>query len=102
VLCCASTDAEYKARRCPPEEWQRRWAPWGVDRVWGDPSVLPCRVYCRHCVLAARSLCAEAGESFLDCTYLADRQTTLRQHLAQDPGIMMEQPPPSLAGRYSG
>ena len=52
--------------RCPPEEFKRRWAPWGIDRVWNDQEdVLPCRVYLRHCVLAARSLGPEAAVSFL-------------------------------------
>jgi hypothetical protein len=34
-------------------------------------------VYLRHCVLAAKSCCPEAYESFLDATFLADRQTTV-------------------------
>ena len=64
--------------------------------------VLPCRVYLRHCVLAAEGLGPEAHASFLDHTLLADRVTTVRQHLERDPGIMRELPPPSLVGRYSG
>lgn len=64
--------------------------------------VLPCRVYLRHCVLAAQRLGPAAFESFLDGTYLADRATTVRQHLAANPEIMQELPPPSLVGRYSG
>lgn len=65
-------------------------------------SVLPCRVYLRHCVLAARSLGAAAEASFLDHTFLSDRRTTLRRHLARNPSIMQEEPPPSLVDRYSG
>lgn len=64
--------------------------------------VLPCRVYLRHCVLAAQKLGPSAHESFLDHTYLADRQTTIRQHLKADPSIMTEEPPESIANRYSG
>ena len=37
-----------------------------------------------------------------DHTYLADRKTTVRQHLTSYPGIMDELPPPELIGRYSG
>ncbi|KAI8472730.1 MAG: hypothetical protein J3K34DRAFT_412916 [Monoraphidium minutum] len=101
VLCARNTDSEYRARRCPPDEWARRWGVRGVDRVWRD-DVLPCRVYLRHCVLAAASLGAEAHASFLDATTLADRRTTVRQYLAAHPGIMEELPPPELAARYSG
>ena len=42
VVCAASNDEEYKGSRCPPEEWERRWAVHGVERVWRD-DVLPCR-----------------------------------------------------------
>jgi hypothetical protein len=101
VLCGANTDAHYRATRCPPEEWQRRWGVHGIDRVWSD-DVLPCRVYLRHCVLAAKGFCEEAHDSFLDCTFLSDRKTTIRQYLQQHPEILDELPPPELIGRYSG
>ena len=58
--------------------------------------------YLRHCVLAARGLGDEELASFLDGTYLADRATTVRDHLAGDPTIMEEEPPAALVGRYSG
>jgi hypothetical protein len=101
VLCGANDDARYKATRCPPDEWARRWSKHGVERVWRD-DVLPCRVYLRHCVLAAQGLGPEAHASFLDGTYLADRVTSVRAYLAQRPEILQELPPPELAGRYSG
>jgi hypothetical protein len=61
-----------------------------------------CRVYLRHCVLAAKGFCPEAYDSFLDATYLSDRVTTVRQHLEAHPEILQELPPPELIGRYSG
>ena len=64
--------------------------------------MLPCRVYLRHCVLAAERLGPEAHASFLDGSFLADRRTTVRAHLAANKGILEEEPPPSVAGRYSG
>ncbi|KAF6259418.1 hypothetical protein COO60DRAFT_1008858 [Scenedesmus sp. NREL 46B-D3] len=101
VLCGANTDAHYKATRCPPDEWARRWCVHGIDRVWRD-DILPCRVYLRHCVLAAEGFCPEAYDSFLDATYLSDRLTTVRQYLEAHPDILQELPPPDLVGRYSG
>ncbi|GLC37646.1 hypothetical protein PLESTB_000798000 [Pleodorina starrii] len=101
VVCARNTDADYRAGRCPPAEWNRRWSVHGIDRVWRD-DVLPCRVYLRHCVLAARSLGREAEESFLYDTYLADRRTTVGEHLLAHPDIMDERPPPELAERYNG
>ena len=64
--------------------------------------MLPCRVYLRHCVLAAQALGGPAHDSFLDGTVLADRHTSVRQHVEANPGIMEELPPASLVGRYSG
>lgn len=75
VVCARNTDADYRAARCPPGEWSRRWGVHGIERVWLDAAspVFPCRVYLRHCVLAARSLGCEVEDSFLRDTYLADR-----------------------------
>lgn len=64
--------------------------------------VLPCRVYLRHCVLAAGKLGEAALQSFLHHTYLADRKTTVQQHLEAHPSIMTDQPPESLKTRYNG
>ena len=82
VLCAANTDEAYRAARCPPDEWARRWGRWGIEKIWRD-DVLPCRVYLRHCVLAARSLGPEAYASFLDATFLGDRKTTVRARAAR-------------------
>ncbi|EFJ42039.1 hypothetical protein VOLCADRAFT_119537 [Volvox carteri f. nagariensis] len=101
VVCAANTDSDYRALRCPPAEWSRRWSVHGCTSVWRT-DVLPCRVYLRHCVLAARSLGEEAEENFLRATFLADRRTTVGEYLALHLDIMDELPPPELAERYSG
>lgn len=101
VLCGRWNDADYKAARCSPDEFYNRYTQYGISRVWSD-SILPCRIYLRHCVLAAQGLGAQVHDSFLDHTYLADRKTTIRQYLAQYPAIMEENPPSELVARYSG
>jgi hypothetical protein len=70
--------------------------------IWGYSDILPCRVYLRHCYLAAKSLGTEAEASFLDGTVLADRYTTVREYLGRNPDILREEPPMDLIGRYSG
>ena len=65
VVCARYSDAEYKATRCPPAEFERRYGQYGIDRVWRD-DVLPCRVYARHCVLASQKLGPGLAASFLD------------------------------------
>lgn len=54
-------------------------------------------------VLAAKNLGDEVYDNFLDHTFLGDRKTTIRQHLAaKGSGIMEEEPPESLKVRYGG
>ncbi|CAI5458899.1 unnamed protein product [Closterium sp. Yama58-4] len=103
VICSRYSDQEYLQIRLKGnrDEYEKQYGRWGVERVWDD-TLLPCRVYLRHCVLAAQGLGEEALASFLDHTFLADRQTTIRQYLLRHPDIMSEPPPPSLADRYGG
>ena len=75
---------------------------WLIGILTCRDDVLPCRVYLRHCVLAAQKLGTSAYDSFLDHTYLADRRTTVRQHLEANLSIMREKLPSSLISRYSG
>ncbi|PSC69323.1 hypothetical protein C2E20_7169 [Micractinium conductrix] len=100
VVCARWNDEAYRQRRCPPHEWQRRYGTHGFTHIWTD-DVLPCRVYLRHCVLAAQRLGFAAYASFLDGTWLSDRRTTVRQYLAANPDIMDELPPASLIGSQS-
>jgi hypothetical protein len=74
---------------------------WGIEQIWRD-DILPCRVYLRHCVLAAKSLGEDVLENFLDNTWLGDRKTNLRAYLDAHPQIMDEKPPENLASRYNG
>ena len=34
VLCTKWDDQSYKSHRCPPEEWDRRYTQFGIDKVW--------------------------------------------------------------------
>lgn len=55
-------------------------------------------------MLAAKNLGIEMYDDFLDCTFLGDRRTTIREYLSL-PGsttIMEEEPPEALASRYGG
>jgi hypothetical protein len=86
VACERWSDGEYIRRRFGGDRaaFERRWGVvWrdghGNGTVWHDESVLPCRLYFRHCVLAARRLGEEEG--FLRTTFLADRKTTAGEWL---------------------
>ena len=75
---------------------------YGVTTIWNDPDIKPCRTYLRHCVLASQKRGKAAQKSFLDDTFLADRETPLRVWLGKNPTILFENPPEELAERYGG
>ena len=103
-MCARGTDEMFVAR-AGREVFERDYIAVGVETIWGwghDSGILPCRVYCRHCVLAAAKQGAEVRDAFLDTTFLADRSTTLREHLERNPSLMQDEPPPALKSRYSG
>ncbi|XP_047338141.1 uncharacterized protein LOC124941830 isoform X2 [Impatiens glandulifera] len=104
VLCARYTDEEYFQNRCKGshEIYFNRYGRHNIDKIWRD-DVLPCRVYLRHCVLAAKNLGKEAYNNFLDHTFLADRETTIGEYLrTTGAGIMEEEPPELLKFRYGG
>ncbi|ONK63384.1 uncharacterized protein A4U43_C07F14570 [Asparagus officinalis] len=104
VVCARYSDEEYLRIRCKgsKEIFFQNYGRYNVHKIWRD-DILPCRVYLRHCVLAAKNLSEAAYENFLDHTFLADRKTTIRDYLASTgSGIMEEEPPEALKSRYGG
>ncbi|PIN08801.1 hypothetical protein CDL12_18620 [Handroanthus impetiginosus] len=104
VLCARYSDEEYFQNRCKGSEeiFFQRYGRYGIQKIWMD-DILPCRVYLRHCVLAAKNLSDAAYDNFLDHTFLGDRKTTIRKYLATTgSGIMEEEPPEELKHRYGG
>ncbi|CAN6328573.1 unnamed protein product [Urochloa humidicola] len=104
VVCARYSDEEYFKERCQgsKEIYNQRYGRFNIDKIWRD-DILPCRLYLRHCVLAAKNLGEPAYSNFLDHTYLGDRKTTIREYLATTgAGIMEEEPPESLKSRYGG
>ncbi|XAR57040.1 hypothetical protein NMG60_11025042 [Bertholletia excelsa] len=104
VLCTRFSDEEYFQIRCKGNEgiYFQRYGKYNIHKIWRD-DILPCRVYLRHCVLAAKSLGEAVYNNFLDHTFLGDRKTTIRQYLATTgSGIMEEEPPEPLKTRYGG
>lgn len=104
VVCARYSDEEFLRVRCKgsTEMVFQHYGRYNIDKIWRD-DILPCRVYLRHCVLAAKNLGESAYDNFLDHTYLADRKTTIRQYLASGgSGIMKEEPPEELKNRYGG
>ncbi|KAK9288259.1 hypothetical protein L1049_016709 [Liquidambar formosana] len=104
VLCARYSDEEFFQIRCKgsKEIYFQQYGRYDIHKIWRD-DILPCRVYLRHCVLAARNLGDAAYNNFLDHTFIADRKTTIRQYLeTTGSGIMEEEPPEPLKNRYGG
>ncbi|CAJ2653959.1 unnamed protein product [Trifolium pratense] len=104
VLCASYTDEEFFKFRCSEgrEMYFQQYGEYNIHKIWRDDA-LPCRVYLRHCVLAAKNLGDEAYNNFLDHTFVADRKTTIRQYFEKmGTSIMDEEPPESLKTRYGG
>ncbi|KAF3489124.1 hypothetical protein F2Q69_00056752 [Brassica cretica] len=104
VLCGRYSDEEFFQIRCKgnKEVYFQHYGRFNIDKIWRD-DILPCRLYLRHCVLAAKNLGDEAYNNFLDHTYLGDRRTTIRKYLSsKGSGIMEEEPPEALKSRYGG
>ncbi|KAL0538008.1 hypothetical protein IC582_027002 [Cucumis melo] len=104
VLCSRYTDEEFFQVRCKGNKdiYFHHYGRRNIDKIWRD-DILPCRVYLRHCVLAAKNLGEIAYNNFLDHTFLGDRRTTLRKYLTSyGSGIMEEEPPESIKFRYDG
>ncbi|KAI8004518.1 hypothetical protein LOK49_LG08G03270 [Camellia lanceoleosa] len=104
VLCAHFSDKEYLQIRCKgsQEIYFQRYGQYNIHKIWRD-DILPCRLYLRHCILAAKNLGDEAYNNFLDHTFLGDRKTTIREYLVTTgSGIMEEEPTESIKAFYSG
>lgn len=104
VLCARFSDEEYLQIRCKgsQEIYFQRYGQYNIHKIWRD-DILPCRLYLRHCILAAKNLADEAYNNFLDHTFLGDRKTTIREYLVTTgSGIMEEEPPESIKAFYGG
>ena len=105
VLCTRSTDAAY-IQRWGKDRFDTNYGTYGLDTIWGygpESGLRPCRVYLRHCVLAAQALGPACYRSFLDETFLVDRTTTIRDYLHDHPTLLDTTiPPPGFEERYSG
>ena len=91
---------------CPPHAPATERGPWRpAQSIWGyapDSGLKPCATYLRHCMLAAEKLGAACRDSFLDDTFLIDRTSTVREHLAANPAVLTTLPPAGLEERYGG
>ncbi|GAB5353508.1 hypothetical protein AAMO2058_000042000 [Amorphochlora amoebiformis] len=103
ALACTRGSDRLFIERWGEERFNKKYREIGIDTIWNVKGpIYPCRVYLRHCVLAVQKQGKDVLDDFLDNTFLYDRKTTVRQHLASGSDILAEKPPPSLSNRYNG
>jgi len=101
TMCTEYSDEEYRKERFSnDEEYHQEVGQFYEDKIWRD-DIFPCRVYLKHCLTAAKSVSQEFYDNFLDHTYLADQETTIRQYLEKYPERVEENVKSSF-GRYAG
>jgi len=96
----ASDEALIAANFGSKETFENRFKGFYQGRIYRD-DILPCRIYLKHCLVAAKRLGDEFEANFLNYTFIADRITTIRQYLEAHPG-MMENTTFSTFSRYQG
>jgi len=105
TLCTRYSDKGF-VERWGKDRFEENYGKYGIKTIWGwerDSGLRPCRVYLRHCYLAAQSMGQDCFDSFLDETFLVDRTTTIREYINQHPGLIENTiPPPGFEERYSG
>ena len=103
LLCTRSTDAEY-IKKLGQKRFDEDCNAVGLSSIWDSPGeIYPCRLYLRHCLLAAKKLSPDVYENFLDTTYLYDRKTKLRKYVEEKYELIMnEKPNKDLEDRYDG
>jgi len=105
TLCTRYTDEGF-VERWGKDRFEENYGKYGIETIWGwerNSGLRPCRVYLRHCYLAAHSMGQECFDSFLDETFLVDRTTTIREYIQRHPGLIENTvPPPGFEERYSG
>lgn len=102
LMCVASTDEEFVSR-WGESVFKEKLSKTGLRAIWDWPlesALKPCSVYTNHCYLAAQSLGSPMLDSFLDETYLVDRQTTVRTYLSRNPSVLFHQPPSMHDSRH--
>lgn len=106
VICLAgSNDAELPQILHPVVSRIREQLGQGVWQWKYDSGLLPADVYLRHCLLAVEKAGPIAMHSFVNETYLADRNTTVAEYLDKDNNrerVMAARPPDHLLQRFNG
>lgn len=108
IMCARGSDELLRGRLggSGPEgnaAWEHMVGRHGIDTLWDHDrsKLLPARYYLWLCVLAAAQFGEHVRENFLRTTFLADRVTSLQNHVERNPEILLTEPPESVRKFYT-
>lgn len=86
-ICTTYNDQDYRLNKCITEaEYQRRVGQFYDGVIWRD-DILPFPRYLAFCLKAASTQGLHVLDNFLDSSFLADGETTIRNYVAQHPAL---------------
>ncbi|MGB0205374.1 MAG: gamma-glutamylcyclotransferase family protein [Neptuniibacter sp.] len=86
-VCTTSTDDYYRHRKCQSsQEYHERVGQHYPGKIWRS-DILPFPRYLAFCLQAAQGQGTEVLNNFLDSSYIADGQTTIRKYIASHPQL---------------
>lgn len=87
LMCTGNTDHEYRSLKCTSEaDYHSRVGQYYAGKLWRN-DILPYPRYLAFCLQAAEGQGSAVLDNFLDNTYLADGETTIRTYLGRHPTL---------------
>eukprot|EP01135_Chromosphaera_perkinsii_P011185 Nk52_evm12s2356 gene=Nk52_evmTU12s2356 len=104
LMCCRYKDDEelIEKRFNGREEYESKILKGAYSGAIYRSDILPCRVYLKHCFVAAGKLGDKVKENFVKHTLLADGQTTLEEYLNKNLGMLEKTEWSKTWDRYRG
>jgi len=96
-MCTRYSDLEYRLNKCvTDEEYHERVGRYYQGPIWRD-DILPFPRYLKFCLVSAAAHGSAVLDNFLDTSFLADGNTSVRQYLVTRPDLI----PSSLRERFA-
>lgn len=88
-MCTEYNDRDYKINKCvSPSSYHNRVGQYYSGELWRD-DILPNKVYLSHCLKAVRTQGQKVLDNFLDTSFLADGETTIRSYLEKNESVLL-------------
>ncbi|MCG8669709.1 MAG: hypothetical protein MI867_09890 [Pseudomonadales bacterium] len=87
-MCTESSDEQYRLNKCITDKVYHDYVgQYYAGKIWRE-DILPFPVYLNHCLEAAKQHGDDVYQNFVNTTYIADGETTIKDLLAQQPNYL--------------